>query len=128
MADIKSCETGATLSLTLESRDDYETQFLARLTGTPFVGEVVASTYHNGPPSALFDQMAECWSGWQGQKSWEAIDGNLSLAATTTPLGKVTLVVKMSVNDGNFTATALLKLEAGSLQRIAEDVRAVFLP
>ncbi len=55
---------------------------------------------------------------------WEAIDGELSLAATTTPMGNVTLIVKMSVNDGDYTATALLKLEAGSLQRIAEDVRA----
>ncbi|MGA4005806.1 DUF6228 family protein [Ralstonia nicotianae] len=128
MADIKCSETAATLSLTLLGRGQHEIQFLARLRGAPFIGEVVASTYFNGPPSALFDDMAEYWTGWQGEKSWDEIDGALSLAATATSLGHVTLFVRMSANDGDYTATAVLRLEAGSLERIAEDVRAVFSP
>lgn len=126
MVEIKSCETCATLAFTVQSRDQDEIRFLARIAGTPFIGEVVASTYHNGPPTTLFDDMARCWTGWHGQKSWEAIDGELSLIATMTSLGKVTLVVKMSVDDGDYTATAVLNLEAGSLDRIADDVRSLF--
>jgi hypothetical protein len=99
---------------------------LAKISGTPFTGEVLASTYHNGPPTALFDDMAACCTGWQGQKIWEAIDDELSLKATTTSLGSVTLAVKMSVDHGDCTVTALLKLEAGSLERIADNIRALF--
>lgn len=126
MVEIKSCETRATLSFTVQNRDQNEIRFLARTAGTPFTGEVLASTYHNGPPTALFDDIAACWTGWQGQKSWEAIDGELSLTATTTSSGKVTLVVKMSADDGDCSTAAVLKLEAGSLDRIADDIRSLF--
>lgn len=128
MADIKCSETAARFSLTLLGRGQDEVRFLARLTGAPFIGEVVASTYFSGPPSALFDDMAQCWTGWQGEKRWEEIDGVLSLAATATSVGHVTLLVRMSTNGGDYTATAVLRLEAGSLERIAEDVRTVFSP
>jgi hypothetical protein len=126
IVDIKSCESRTTLSFAVHSRHEDEIRFFAKISGAPFTGEVLASTYHNGPPTSLFYDMAACWTGWRGEKSWEAIDGELSLTATTTSLGNVTLLVKMNADSGDYTATAVLKLEAGSLDRIADDVRSLF--
>jgi Family of unknown function (DUF6228) len=126
IVDIKSCESRVTLSFAVHSRHKDEIRFVAKISGAPFTGEVLASTYFKGPPTSLFDDMAACWTGWSGQKSWEAIDGELSLTATTTSLGKVTLLVRMNADSGDYTATAVLKLEAGSLDRIAGDVRSLF--
>lgn len=126
MVEIKYCESRATLSFVALSRHADEIRFVARISGAPFNGEVIASTYFNGPPTALFDDMAACWTGWNGQKSWNAIDGELSLAATTSSLGNVTLVVKMYANSGETSLTAVIRLEAGNLDRIAADVRSLF--
>lgn len=125
--DIKSCDSRTTLSFAVHSRNADEIRFFARISDAPFTGEVLASTYHNGPPTEFFDDMAKNWTGWEGQKGWEAIDGELSLTATTTSLGNVTLVVRMSADSGDYTASAILKFEAGSLDCIADDVRDLFL-
>ncbi|MBR8416416.1 DUF6228 family protein [Burkholderia dolosa] len=128
VVEIKSCESQTTLSLSLYSGDEDEVRFLATISGAPFTGEILASTYVSGPPTALFDAMAASWTGWSGPKCWHAIDGELPLTATTTSLGKVTLIVEMRAASGDYTdtATATLKLEAGSLDRIADDVRSLF--
>lgn len=126
IVDIKSCDSRTTLSFSVHSRNADEIRFFARISGAPFTGEVLASTYHNGPPTAFFDDMARNWTGWGGKKGWEAIDDELSLTATTTSLGNVTLVIKMSANAGDYTASAAIKLEAGRLDCIAEDVRSLF--
>lgn len=110
----------------MHNRSADEIRFRAKISGAPFTGEVLASTYFCGPPTTLFDDMAASWTGWSGQKSWQAIDGDLSLTATTTSLGNVTLVVEMSTHSGDYTAKAVLKLEAVSLDRVAAEVRSLF--
>ncbi|WP_416347940.1 DUF6228 family protein [Caballeronia mineralivorans] len=115
-------------SFVAQGRDEHETRFLARLTGAPSVGEVGASTYVSGPLTTLFDEMADCWTGWTGEKSREAIGGELSLVVTTTSPGNVTLRVRISIHSGDYTTTALLKLEGGNLARTAAEVRSLFSP
>lgn len=124
---IKSCESRTKLSFAVHSRHQDEIRFWATISGAPFTGEVLASTYHVGSPTGLFDDMAACWVGWGGQKCWQAIDGELCLTATATSLGKVTLVAEMMAESGSYTAAATLKLEAGSLDRIADEVRSLFI-
>ena len=124
--ETKSCDSQTVLTLSPHSRNPDEVLFLAKISAAPFSGEVLASTYVNGPPTTLFDDMATSWTGWSGSKDWHAIDGDLSFGATITSLGNVTLVVEMSANSGDDTLKATLKLEAGSLDRIAHDVRSIF--
>ena len=126
VVEIKSCESRTILSLSLHSRREDEVRFLAKSSGAPFNGEVLVSTYFSGPPTRLFDAMATSSTGWSGSISWQAIDGELSLTATSTSLGKVTMLVEMSTDSGSYTATATLKLDAGALDRIADDVRSLF--
>jgi hypothetical protein len=124
---VKSCESRTTLSFAVHSRHRDEIRFWATISGAPFTGEVLASTYHVGSPTALFDDMAACWVGWSGKKCWQAIDGELCLTATSTSLGNVTLIVEMMAESGGYTAAATLKLEAGNLGRVADEVRSLFI-
>lgn len=66
--DIKSCDSRTTLSFAVHSRNADEIRFFARISDAPFTGEVLASTYHNGPPTEFFDDLAKNWTGWEGQK------------------------------------------------------------
>ncbi|OAI16682.1 hypothetical protein A1355_09200 [Methylomonas koyamae] len=70
--------------------------------------------------------MAESWKGWEGEKVWSALDGELSLSATTTSLGHVTLRIEMVDPSGNFRLYAILGLEAGQLEKIFKNVSHVF--
>ncbi|SEA67322.1 hypothetical protein SAMN05192564_102649 [Paraburkholderia sartisoli] len=54
------------------------------------------------------------WTRLDGQKSWEGIDEELSLTATITSLGKVTLVVRTGADDGDYTAGSGAKTRSGS--------------
>lgn len=123
---IKSCDDSTTLSFWLLGRTNDAIDFVASVTGAPFVGEVQSSTYFSGPPSLLFREMAESWKGWKGEKVWSALDGELSLLATTTSLGHVTLKIEMVDPSGNFRLFAILGLEAGQLEEIYKNVSAVF--
>jgi len=38
-------------------------------------------------PVVLFDEMATELAGWKGEKSWAALDGEMSMVATTDSLG-----------------------------------------
>lgn len=123
---IKSCDDSTTLSFRLLERTSEAIEFIASVTGAPFVGEIQSTTYFSGPPSLLFQDMAESWKKWEGEKVWSALDGELSLSATTTSIGHVTLKIEMVDPSGNFRLYAILGLEAGQLEEIYKNVSAVF--
>lgn len=125
-AEVKSCHGQASFSMRVTSRASDETLFIATLSDPPFHGEVGASTYVTGPVSAFFREMAEAWTGWDGVKRWAALDGELSLSATTSRLGQVALKIELATLTS--TMSTNLALEAGSLERIAREVSQVFEP
>ena len=124
--EVKSCHGRASLSMRVTSRASDETLFIATISDPPFHGEVGASTYVTGPVSAFFREMAEAWTGWDGVKRWAALDGELSLSATTSRLGQVALRIELATLTS--TISTNLALEAGSLERIARDVSQIFEP
>lgn len=125
-AEVKSCHGQTSFSMRVTSRASDETLFIATLSDPPFHGEVGASTYVTGPVSAFFREMAEAWTGWDGVKRWAALDGELSLSATTSRLGQVALKIELATLTS--TMSTNLALEAGSLERIAREVSQVFEP
>jgi hypothetical protein len=49
-----------------------------------------------GPsPVKLFEQMANDWDGWDGEKSWGAMEGEYNLVATSSKTGHVTLSAEL---------------------------------
>lgn len=71
----------------------------------------------------FFRDLAEHWVGWPGEKSWESVEGDLSLTASHDRLGHVTLVVELRERfdppEREWVARAPLTLEAGVLHKLA---------
>lgn len=124
--EIKSCDDATTLSLKIAGGNEQGINFVASVTGAPFTGEVNTTTYFVGPPSLLFRDMADNWQGWKGEKIWGALDGEFTLTATATSLGRITVIIEMVEMAGAFRLEATLALEAGQLENISKRVEALF--
>ncbi len=124
--EIKSCDDSTTLSFRVVGGNEEGANFIASVTGAPFVGEVTTTTYFVGPPSLLFREMADNWQGWKGEKVWAALDGEFTLTATTTSLGRVSVAIEMVEMAGSFKLVATLGLEAGQLEKISNRVESLF--
>jgi hypothetical protein len=73
---------------------------------------------------SLFVTMADQWRGWAGEKSWNSLEGELSLSCTHDGLGHVKVAVELRPDllDESWTARAVLVVWAGSLGQIARSV------
>ena len=102
--------------------------FTAALESPHFSGRVVVSTYHSGPPSLLFDEMARDWQGWERKKEWAALEDELRLTASSDHTGHIELVVIMRdySDPADWRLQATLELEAGQLEELARAVRRGF--
>jgi hypothetical protein len=72
----------------------------------------------------FFRDLALHWSGWNGEKQWQSIEGEVSLTAKTDRTGHVDFLVHMRSGpypyDWRLTTTLLV--EAGQLEHIAAQV------
>jgi hypothetical protein len=72
----------------------------------------------------FFEDLASDWRGWDGQKSWRALERPFFLSATHDGLGHVTLTVRLEEGwvDPNWSAEAHLAIDAGGLTELATRV------
>lgn len=79
--------------------------------------------------AVFFADLAASWQGWDGERTWSSLEGQLGLACRHDRLGVVTCVVRLgSVMPPEWSFETLLSLGAGAhLEGIADDVKA-FLP
>jgi hypothetical protein len=78
----------------------------------------------------FFRALADDWRGWDGQRSWASLEGDIEFGATHDGLGSVALTVGLRTDrldgDGGWFARAVLILDAGqALTTIATDAREV---
>lgn len=75
----------------------------------------------------FFDDLAFNWRGWTGPKHWNDDEGCVSMSATHDGKGLVVLHVEVQSQahqgPGEWTATAEVAIEPGSLDRLANDLR-----
>ena len=101
--------------------------FTAAVQGDSFTGRLKVSTYHYGPPSPLFAEMADAWRGWEGTKEWTALEGELCLKASHDRLGHINLEVRMrSGHPADWQLETSLELQAGQLEALSRDVGKLF--
>jgi hypothetical protein len=101
-------------------------EFLCSFQEKEFSGRIKSSTYLVGPPSALFDAMAEKWQGWNDEISWADMEKGLCFTATSDSTGHVTLMVSMRSYFPDRQLKATVMLEAGGLERIANQIGRLF--
>jgi hypothetical protein len=97
--------------------------------GPGFSGEIeVQNPPYGMSPAALFNQVAEEWSGWKGEKGWGAIEGEFNLSATCDSLGHVTFVVELNPNGHPpcWSANLSLVVDAGQLEGLSNAAKLFF--
>ena len=112
-------EFGVTFCRPARSNDGLLESFVVRIVEPGLTAEapVGNSPYIQGP-EILFREMAESWRGWSGEKSWNALEGELALTATADSQGHITVRVQVrsgSCFDG-WSLTSFAFLEAGQLE------------
>jgi Family of unknown function (DUF6228) len=79
---------------------------------------------------SYFDDLADHWRGWQGDRTWRSLDGSMRIAASHDGQGHVALVgtlMRDSFSADSWLARVCLTVEAGEQMRsLAADVRAHF--
>jgi hypothetical protein len=118
---IKSADRGAVLELFAPSS---AVSFRAHLRGEGFDGTVEVYDYQ--PPvhlAAFFQELAQHWRGWSGEKHWESLEHQLSLTASSDSTGNIHLAVELRGGPlYDWRLRGSLVLEPGQLDAVAAEV------
>jgi hypothetical protein len=114
-------------ALELEAAEPYRWLATLRLDGL-----LASAAVENGPNlitgatiADLFEDLAEHWRGWSGQKVWENNEHTLRLAATHDGLGHVEIEVHLTrYAHAEWEASGSIMLDAGDLRGLARRASA----
>jgi hypothetical protein len=82
------------------------------------------SSYMSFGLGEFFAGLASDWKGWEGERKWSSMEGELTLSARTDGLGHVYLLVYLcNGTPPTWDVRAELCLEAGALDRYAARAR-----
>ena len=115
------------LELILGPVKDSEGHYYDVRVNSPVVnGQVKVYDHHASQLADFFAELAGLWrKGWDGEKEYRSLEGQLSLVATRNRTGHVFLKVELwdGMGGPDFNVGATLVLEAGQLELIASGVR-----
>jgi hypothetical protein len=76
----------------------------------------------------LFRSLAQDWKGWEGERTWESIEGEFGVSASSDRLGHIRLKLRFREVEGRepWMAEPALNVEAGQLNAIADAVQRFF--
>jgi uncharacterized protein (DUF433 family) len=90
----------------------------------------VANVHHLGfSPASFFTDLEDNWRGWEGERSWVAMEHQLLLNATIDPTGHIHLLVTLrdDPGPGGWTLRVPITVESGEqLSAIARELRVLF--
>lgn len=116
-----SAQGDATVHLEVISPDWFSATIHCR--GLDAVGRV--SSYQSAGLAALFQGFARDWRGWSGHRTWQSLEGELELSASSDRTGHVHLSVMLHDRlPPVWSANVDVVLEAGALEQLARDVEA----
>jgi hypothetical protein len=89
--------------------------------------EVTVDTAPYGEsPVGFFETLNANWKGWEGARTWRAIEGEYELSATMSRTGHVTLTACLHIYPCLWEATAKFDIEAGRLEALVNEMRKFF--
>ena len=71
----------------------------------------------------FFEDLAASWRGWEGEKRWTSLEGELSLICTSDWLGHIAIEVTLY---NIWSVRNVFHFDAGQLEQIASDVKKFF--
>ena len=82
----------------------------------------------SGRLADFFSALAEEWRGWEGEKEWAALEGQLALSCTSDRTGHARLVARLgeATHWDGWSAETVLTLDVMQRERIAKEVLRFF--
>lgn len=79
-------------------------------------------------PETFFQDIAQNWRGWEGEKTWYALEGELELTATSDSLGHITIHVQLRPTAGpeGWRVISYAYAEAGQLDSLSRRATQFF--
>ncbi|MGI8495548.1 MAG: DUF6228 family protein [Pyrinomonadaceae bacterium] len=74
----------------------------------------------------FFEDLAENWKGFDGEKEWSSLEGEFSLTCTSDNLGHFALEVTIRNNEDTRCARKTIYIESGQLENISLEARNFF--
>lgn len=74
----------------------------------------------------FFEDLAENWKGFNGEKEWSSLEGEFSLTCTSDSLGHFVLNATISNNEDTRYARKTIFIESGQLEKIALEAKRFF--
>lgn len=128
-AEVESFDARSRLTVDIEDEAGFDSRWRVRLE----CPDVVASHgfWSGADPGQLvefFTDLARSWRGWTGDKVLSTVEHDLGLRATHDGKGHVLLWIRLGPRvadaDKTWHVVAPVALEAGTLDRIARQMRA----
>jgi hypothetical protein len=131
--ELRSSRDGLTLTLSNfvgEDSSHISESFLVLVQGYEVRAEARASSFMAPSLSEYFQDIADNWRGWQGEKCWATLEGEVQFSATADSIGHVRLAffLRPAHTGYHWALRGALELEAGQLDSVAESVRAAWPP
>ena len=111
------------LILTVLERREGEVEFEVSVRTPWYSGRAPASTFMNGSPSLLFQEMARNWTGWSGEMSWKDLEDRVILRASSDSPGHISLRTELVGQDYESRLVVVIEFEAGQLEGMAASVK-----
>jgi hypothetical protein len=74
----------------------------------------------------FFADLSKNWKGWEGEKSWRALEDEFRIDASTTKTGHIILKVTINLHQYQWRVIADISLEAGQLENVEKKMRKFF--
>jgi hypothetical protein len=112
-----------------EDRSSPLESFNAKVTRCDLYGAVnVWAGYAKFHPGHWFRELAENWRGWEGERKWASLEGEITLSATNDRRGHVAMRVQMRSGfwDNDWHVTATVQVDPGQLDGFARHAAMFF--
>jgi len=116
--DIRDRDGKGSLSIAFDGTDEWPVV----LSGPGLTARHRVYAYRpHGGFDRMFKEMAAAWRGWEGEKVWRSLEGELRLVCTHDGLGRVTIVVGLQMDfPAEWSAEVTLLVEPGQLDALAK--------
>ena len=121
---IQSLDEAASLRL-VGGGSDWPEYFWAELTRSDLRCRARVATFEPRGLrfSSVFREMADAWRGWDGEKLWESLEGELRLSFRMDSLGPVQVEVRLR-DVYHWDVRTTLVTESGALEPLAKSAEA----
>jgi len=88
--------------------------------------KVYAFDPFNAGLTKFFEDLAENWKGWNGEKKWTSLEGELNLVCTTDGLGHIAIEAILFEGFDGWSVRNTFYVDAGQLEQLASVVKKFF--